>query len=155
MIKEFSIGVKLADNVFYARSGLRHTFLVIPLRLHDEDGSQIYGREHCSSVHIGRREEAWFSPRYTRIEQDLSITMEKKLRLNKVIQELQLDVEDGEIFRHCQRDEIDTCKGMGESWPSVQSPEHGKLWTPRVIMYNDLVLEKEIWNREEDEDALT
>ena len=80
--------------------------------------------------------------RYTCIDQDLSITMEKTLLLNNVIRELELEVEDGEFFMHCQRDESGTRKGVGEDWPSGSSPEHGKVWTPRVIMYNEMVLNK-------------
>ena len=53
-------------------------------------------------------------------QNDVSITMEKSLVLNKVIREFDLKVHSDTI----------------SVWPSTVSDEHGKLWTPQVVLAN-------------------
>ncbi|MCJ1326778.1 hypothetical protein MMC10_003444 [Thelotrema lepadinum] len=72
----------------------------------------------------------------TVIEQDLSVTVEKTLALNKAIREINLVVPSK--FKRSdfnwQTASDGPEGGIGdEEWPSVYSEEHGKLWTPRVL----------------------
>ena len=72
----------------------------------------------------------------TVVEQDLSVTMEKTLAINKAIRELYLAIP-SELKRSnfSWQTAIDRQEGGfgDERWPSVYSEEHGKLWTPKVL----------------------
>ncbi|KAI4156317.1 MAG: hypothetical protein LQ340_000372 [Diploschistes diacapsis] len=126
----------------------QHGFEASTLSINPTSGYGSREKRHCGGFRtvgvIGR--DRRFTPAFATtdqtciVEQDLTVTLEKTLAINSVMKKLGLQVMTTSKVPWLQADSgCPDFETKGPEWPYTTSEEHGVLYTPRVVVTNEVI----------------